>query len=81
MKVFWGLIFVVILVVPYTLGVWDDYGYMCVVGAAVALLLITILGRHVTPTFWWQGLRKKNNKEASELPRPQGGASYPLKQF
>jgi hypothetical protein len=63
MKTFWGLIFVVILVVPYTFGVWDDYGYIYVVGAAVALLMVAILGRHVTPTFWWRGLRKKNNKK------------------
>ena len=66
MKAFWGLIFVVILVIPYALGVWDDYGYIYVVGAAVALLMITILGRHVTPTFWWQGLRKKPDKEANK---------------
>jgi hypothetical protein len=66
MKTLWGLIFVLILVVPYAFGVWDDYGYIYVVAAAVALLLITILGRHVTPTFWWQGLRKKNNKDTNK---------------
>jgi len=66
MKTFWGLIFVVILVVPYALGVWDNYGYIYVIGAAVALLLVAILGRHVTPTFWWRGLRTKNNKEANK---------------
>ena len=62
----WGLIFVVILVVPYALGFWDDYGYIYVVGAAVALLMIAILGRHVTPTFWWEGLRRKPKKEADK---------------
>jgi CDP-diglyceride synthetase len=66
MKALWGLIFVVILVVPYAFGFWDDYGYICVVGAAVALLLVAILGRHVTPTFWWQGLRKKKNEEINK---------------
>jgi Flp pilus assembly protein TadB len=66
MQAFWGLIFVVILIVPYILGVWDDYGYIYVFVAAIALLLVTILGRHVTPTFWWQGLRKKNNKDANK---------------
>ena len=66
MKAFWGLVFVVILVVPYIFGVWDDYGYVYVVGAAVALLAVAILGRHVTPTFWWRGLRKKKNKEADK---------------
>jgi Flp pilus assembly protein TadB len=66
MKTFWGLIFFVILIVPYILGVWDDYGYIYVLVAAIALLLVTILGRHVTPTFWWQGLRKKSNKDANK---------------
>ena len=62
-KALWGLIFVVILVVPYALGIWDDYGYIYVVGAAVALLMVAILGRHVIPTFWWQGLRRKKPKK------------------
>ena len=66
MQAFWGLIFVVILIVPYILGVWDDYGYIYVLVAAIALLLVTILGRHVTPTFWWQGLRKNSNKDANK---------------
>ncbi|MGZ6236706.1 MAG: hypothetical protein ACXWMJ_05255 [Syntrophales bacterium] len=66
MKALWGLIFVVILVVPYAFGVWDDYGYIYVVAAAVALLLVAILGRHVTPTFWWQGLRKKKNEKTNK---------------
>jgi uncharacterized membrane protein len=66
MKALWGLVFVVILVVPYAFGVWDDYGYIYVVVAAVALLLVAILGRHVTPTFWWQGLRKKKNEETNK---------------
>ena len=65
-KSLWGLIFVVILVVPYAFGVWDDYGYIYVVGAAVTLLLVAILGRHVKPTFWWQGLRKKKNEETNK---------------
>ncbi|MGZ6248219.1 MAG: hypothetical protein ACXWMC_01210 [Syntrophales bacterium] len=66
MKALWGLIFVVILVLPYAFGVWDDYGYIYVVAAAVALLLVAILGRHVTPTFWWQGLRKKKNEKTNK---------------
>jgi hypothetical protein len=66
MKTLWGLIFILILVVPYAFGVWDDYGYIYVVAASVALLLITILGRHVTPTFWWQGLRKKKDKDINK---------------
>ncbi len=37
MKAFGGFIFVVILVVPYTFDVWDDYDYICVVVAAVTL--------------------------------------------
>ena len=65
MTALWGLIFVVILVVPYTLGVWDNYGYIYVVAAAIALLFVAILGRHVKPTFWWQGLRKKKKEETN----------------
>jgi hypothetical protein len=56
---YWGLLFMVALVVPYALGIWDDIGYTGVVVCVVAFLAIILLGRHIKPTFWWEGLRKK----------------------
>jgi hypothetical protein len=64
LKVFWGLLFIVALIGPYILGLWDDYGYGGIVVAAVALVVILLSSRQVTPTFWWEGLRRKNKKEA-----------------
>ena len=64
LKVFWGILFIAALIVPYILGLWDDYGYGGVVVAAIALVLILLSSRQVTPTFWWKGLWRKNTKEA-----------------
>jgi Flp pilus assembly protein TadB len=64
LKLIWGLLFIAALIVPYVMGVWDDYGYAGVVIAAVALVLILVASRQVRPTFWWRGLRKTNKKEA-----------------
>ncbi|HUH65362.1 MAG TPA: hypothetical protein VLZ07_02930 [Syntrophales bacterium] len=62
LKLLWGLIFILALVVPYVMGVWDDYGYAWVAAAAFALVLILISSRQVKPTFWWRGLWKKKDK-------------------
>ncbi len=62
LKKYWGIIFAAALFVPYALGIWEDHGYAVVVAAAVALLLIVILGRQVKVTFWWEGLWKRKKK-------------------
>jgi hypothetical protein len=64
LKLFWGLLFMLALIGPYIMGVWDDYGYGAVVLAAIALIMYLISSRQVKPTFWWQGFRKKSKKEA-----------------
>ena len=62
LKMFWGLLFIAALIIPYILGVWDNYGYGAVVLAAVALIMYLISTRQVKPTFWWRGLWKKKEK-------------------
>jgi hypothetical protein len=64
LKLFWGLLFILALIGPYILGVWDDYGYGGVVVAAFALVFVLISSHKVRPTFWWQGWRKESKKEA-----------------
>jgi len=62
LKLFWGLLFILALLGPYILGVWDNYGYGGVVVAAAALVLILLSSHQVRPTFWWQSLRRKNKQ-------------------
>ncbi len=63
LKTLWGLLFIAALIVPYIMGVWDEYGYGAVVIAAAALIMYLISSRQVRPTYWWQGLRKKKDKD------------------
>jgi len=60
---YWGLLFVAVLLGPYALGIWDDVGYIWVLVGVFIFILVLLLVRRVTPTFWWEGLRKKKNKE------------------
>jgi hypothetical protein len=62
-KAYWGLLLAAALIVPYALGVWEEYGYGAVVVTAVAFLLIIILSRQVKVVFWWEGLWKRKKKE------------------